>query len=706
MDSGTLLLSNLSLSDWFRFIAVAARLELLRAARRLQSAVSAQSREFRRLRPKEQASAIAVFLAIAIAFKLRSRLCFLAARVLLETARLIGGPKFREYLKSLTCEVISVPHGLNTSATETQTSNPDLHSSTRNLVPSRDEREFTPQRTSEDASVDVAHSLVLQKTFSTEHSAKNAPLTYPPIPTPSAVDTLPELESRSQSTPLSSAPTTPLRASDEEFLPDPESLNTLLARHACPRIPNEVSLQIGVLGATNAVAVAHGNIGLASSRELCEATGLDSQHPQHSFSSELDDAVARVLRLEHKLRGACRKETFVGSAGWIFEWEMSGLTMHSIAVPGSFMLLGAVIFNLVSSPGSSVPLVRACKTLPSSHTIPEILSALRTLSCRREWDQQFDKGRVLAALNADDALLHHVHKGSFPLAPRDLVLAETTRGLGGPDVVYVATSVCAETGDIPGVVVPVKGENGCVRVENAFYGWLLRDLGGSGIEVVYFVHADLKAAIPRALVKLALNSAPHIITAVQTHLKTVGPPPFLVAPPTVVDSQATSPHPQASNALPTIAAGSWSPLSHAFDATLAFTNDESTCKQRERSHQFALALPYESYGKHGCTVSAHCSSPYAATVAPVVPARVSVHVYVGPGVPPAADARRRASRVLKGIAPHTCFAVILVHITVTAAAAAPVFIRVSVRDADHTDSTLDDGPQVIANGAPALPVVC
>ncbi|KAJ3336884.1 hypothetical protein HDU83_009077, partial [Entophlyctis luteolus] len=89
---------------------------------------------------------------------------------------------------------------------------------------------------------------------------------------------------------------------------------------------------------------------------------------------------------------------------------------------------------------------------------------------------------------------YSVHEGPFPISERDTVLASTVRGLGGPDVVYVSTSVELNRNEEQAIKkrfrVPSR-----VRMDVPFMGWIIRDLGMSGIEIVYIGIVDPMGAL-------------------------------------------------------------------------------------------------------------------------------------------------------------------------------------------------------------------
>ncbi|KAJ3081099.1 hypothetical protein HDU99_006576, partial [Rhizoclosmatium hyalinum] len=189
---------------------------------------------------------------------------------------------------------------------------------------------------------------------------------------------------------------------------------------------------------------------------------------------------------------------------------------------------------------------------------------------------------------------------SFPVAARDFIISSTTRRPSRSDLIHASASVNVETGDVPGVVVPKNGQDGRVRAQLDFSGWILRQLDSSNkkIETIYIAQVDPKGTLPSSLVKLVQNGTPLLISSIQSYLETNGPAPFILQVPNEPVFNPTS-------AL-TFTSESWNPMSQVYDFSAEAvvpsangSNDKRIC--------VPLAIPKSSFYASGCNLKVQLS---------------------------------------------------------------------------------------------------
>ncbi|KAI9340943.1 hypothetical protein BDR26DRAFT_861095 [Obelidium mucronatum] len=374
-----------------------------------------------------------------------------------------------------------------------------------------------------------------------------------------------------------------------------------------------------------------------SPETLLSSINLASPHKSHRFTSALNQAVLTVLQKEYFmfLSEMSPSVTSPKQQRWNLEWEKDGITMHTLPVSGS-----------------QLAIVRGHGVI-RGYSINEIFSVIRNSTCRKKWDARYESGTPLAVLNSDDVFSHTVQKGSFPVSQRDFVVALTVRRPTRRELVYVTTSVKADTGDVPGVVVPADGESGRVRAQLDFAGWLLKETR-YGVEVSYLVQADPKGSIPSSIVKMVQNNTPLAISSVSTFLEQEGPIPFVVQVP---DMPSLNPSTQTL----TFTSESWNSTTNTYDLSMDAISPSPAVvsTNRERGVYIPLAIPQHRFYQSGCNVKVQLSSRGGNKVNGLV---VKSGLLVGHGVPGDLEVERRDGGLLKGVISSATTAVLLIWI--------------------------------------------
>ncbi|KAI9349850.1 hypothetical protein DFJ73DRAFT_932611 [Zopfochytrium polystomum] len=253
-------------------------------------------------------------------------------------------------------------------------------------------------------------------------------------------------------------------------------------------------------------------------------------HRPHRHSGAIERSLAYLRLLEPLQVGektiaeavaAAESGTEVGR--WVPQGPpKAGVTIHLMEpLPGT-----------AASP--ALPPVRGDGVIEGAFTLQEAYSVIRSSNCRRtlrhqtpfffiEGDTRYDHGESIEHFNIDEALAYSVQKGTFPVAPRDLVTAVFNRR-GDGTLRYVVTSVVDPT-------APSEGR-GRVRGNLAIAAWILRERAGAGggIDATYIVDIDPRGNIPTSLVKLVQTQSPLCIAEVSRYLNSRGPIPFIVRP--------------------------------------------------------------------------------------------------------------------------------------------------------------------------------
>ncbi|KAJ3021516.1 UNVERIFIED_CONTAM: hypothetical protein HDU68_009600 [Siphonaria sp. JEL0065] len=360
-----------------------------------------------------------------------------------------------------------------------------------------------------------------------------------------------------------------------------------------------------------------------STEGLLTNIGLMAPYKPHLFSEDLNQALFTVLRLEYLMHSGEQKQK------WNFEWDKNEITMHTI-------------------PGNPFAVVRGKGIIHGGFTIPEIFAVIRSSNCRKLWDARFDSGTPLAVLGPDDFFSHTIQKGSFPVAARDFVVALTVRRPSRRELIYVSTSVKADTGDLPGVVVPSDGESGRVRGQLDFAGWLLKETK-VGVEAVYMVQADPKGSIPSSVVKLVQNSTPLAISSVSAFLEKEGSIPFVLQVP---DS------PSLSLTVDTLSftSESWNPSPSTYDLSMEAVSPSSDAGQRNIC--IPIAIPHAKFHQSGCHAKVSLCSRGGNNINGL---SIKSGVMIGGGVSNMLDIERRDT-LLKSVISASTMAVLLVWI--------------------------------------------
>ncbi|KAJ3112390.1 hypothetical protein HDU96_004602 [Phlyctochytrium bullatum] len=223
---------------------------------------------------------------------------------------------------------------------------------------------------------------------------------------------------------------------------------------------------------------------------------IAAKHKPHRHTAAGDRALRLLLDLEP-----------LEENGWEPMGEKGGVRIHTRPVDG----------------GGGIPIVRGDGWIEGEFTVQEAFSVIRSSNCRKIWDPRYDTGESIEHFNTDEALSYSIQKGTFPVAPRDLVTALFCKREPvdrGGRLYYYLTSVVDPT-------APSEGK-ARVRAEVAVSGWILRPTEGKGLETSYIVQVDPKGTIPSALVKLVQTQTPLCIAEVSRYLNRAGPIPFLV----------------------------------------------------------------------------------------------------------------------------------------------------------------------------------
>jgi hypothetical protein len=171
-------------------------------------------------------------------------------------------------------------------------------------------------------------------------------------------------------------------------------------------------------------------------------------------------------------------------------------------------------------PNKSMPAVRGDIVI-KGWTIEEVMSVVRSLECRKHWDERFDGGQVIEWLDTRTALAHSAVKGTFPVSGRDFcVVTEVRSDTESQTLQAIAVSV-----EDPGVPVQPKR----VRAQLDLSAWVLKadPEEPTTVHMTYITQFDPCGSIPSSLVKAVQTQTPMCVAKVADYLTKYAPPPSI-----------------------------------------------------------------------------------------------------------------------------------------------------------------------------------
>ncbi|KAI8800501.1 hypothetical protein BJ742DRAFT_780331 [Cladochytrium replicatum] len=191
---------------------------------------------------------------------------------------------------------------------------------------------------------------------------------------------------------------------------------------------------------------------------------------------------------------------------------------------------------------SALPYIKGAGKIEGVWTVQEVMSVVKSVAAREEWDGRFDGARVLEFLSPSDAVTYTKQKGVFGVSGRDFLSVSRYHFLAGgneddgvtlPTAVFVARSVPSDVEE-RSYVDAVRGdkqfaEDAGKRVRGTIgvWGWKLTGAEG-GCNATFVVQADVGGTIPAALVKIIQTQTPLAIKRVNEYLNSSGTVPFIL----------------------------------------------------------------------------------------------------------------------------------------------------------------------------------
>ncbi|KAI8048982.1 hypothetical protein BDF22DRAFT_602464, partial [Syncephalis plumigaleata] len=171
-------------------------------------------------------------------------------------------------------------------------------------------------------------------------------------------------------------------------------------------------------------------------------------------------------------------------------------------------------------PNKPMPAVRGDIVI-KGWTIEEVMSVIRSLECRKYWDERFDGGQVIEWLDARTVLAHTAVKGVFPVSGRDFsAISEVRNDPESQTLQAIAVSV-----EDPSVPVQPKR----VRAQLDIASWILKTDADepTTVHVTYITQFDPCGSLPSSLVKAVQTQTPMCVAKIADFLTKYAPPPSI-----------------------------------------------------------------------------------------------------------------------------------------------------------------------------------
>ena len=128
---------------------------------------------------------------------------------------------------------------------------------------------------------------------------------------------------------------------------------------------------------------------------------------------------------------------------------------------------------------------------------------------KREWDQLFVEGRVVANLNANSRLLYQHFSAPWPVSHRDFAFLSISKHL--EDGSIISTGFSVETPLVPEV-------GGLVRGEMHMAGFIMRQVAPNLTRLTYLVHIDPKGSIPTMVINQTQKKQTQNVGKIRNYL--------------------------------------------------------------------------------------------------------------------------------------------------------------------------------------------
>ncbi|KAL9555878.1 hypothetical protein MBANPS3_002160 [Mucor bainieri] len=178
---------------------------------------------------------------------------------------------------------------------------------------------------------------------------------------------------------------------------------------------------------------------------------------------------------------------------------------------------------------STLPIMRSETAFVGSWTPEQICSVIQCFGARKEWDEHFEKGKVVERFSQKEYLIHTQMKSLFPIQSRDFCILTCIESVVATGAIYIG-SVSVEDELIPESTQHIRGKLYA-------YGWALKPITRGkegqwmGVQVTFIAHMNMGGSgttplpLPSAIVRLLTTQA--CADNIQTYLAVHGCPPYI-----------------------------------------------------------------------------------------------------------------------------------------------------------------------------------
>ncbi|KAL7313001.1 hypothetical protein PS15m_008703 [Mucor circinelloides] len=179
--------------------------------------------------------------------------------------------------------------------------------------------------------------------------------------------------------------------------------------------------------------------------------------------------------------------------------------------------------------GSTLPVMRSETAFVGSWTPEQICSVIQCFGARKEWDEHFEKGKIVERFSQKEYLIYTQMKSIFPIQSRDFCILTCIESVVATGAIYIG-SISVEDELIPENTEHIRGKL------NA-YGWALKPITRGkqgqwmGVQATFIAHMNMGGSgatplpLPSAIVRLLTTQA--CADSIQTYLAVHGCPPYI-----------------------------------------------------------------------------------------------------------------------------------------------------------------------------------
>lgn len=133
-----------------------------------------------------------------------------------------------------------------------------------------------------------------------------------------------------------------------------------------------------------------------------------------------------------------------------------------------------------------------------------ILSLLKDLGRKTEYDEMFESGNVVQTISSDMEIVYQRFKKQFPASGRDFCILQRRVNLPNGQVIAAATSTTHPN------CPPVKG---LVRATLHMGAFVLEPAGDNATKITYLTYVDLGGSVPGSIANMVQKKQPLVIEA-------------------------------------------------------------------------------------------------------------------------------------------------------------------------------------------------